>query len=65
MELTQDYINKVFDSWPELNEIYSTSDNRIFIRMSEAKAHSEGKLDKETEPLNDKGIKIWFDDRLH
>lgn len=65
MELTQNYINKVFDNWPELNEIYSTSDNRIFVRRSEADLHTNGKLDADTLPLDDKEIKIWFDDRLH
>lgn len=45
----------------QCDELYSTSDGRIFIRHEEASLHTEGKLDG-TKPLNDKEVKIWYRD---
>ncbi len=60
--LTQEEIDKMFMTslGEQLDMLYSTSDNRVFIRYEEAKAHSEGKLDLNTNPLDDKTIKEWF-----
>lgn len=46
----------------QCDELYSTSDGRIFIRHEEALLHTDGKLDEGTKPLSDKEIKIWFRD---
>jgi len=60
--LTQEKLNNIFEQWPELNSIYSTSDDRLFIRYEEAILHTEGKLDENTLPLNDKAITEWFEE---
>lgn len=58
--MTQVEVDKVFEKWQELNVIYSTSDNRLFIREIEAVLHTEGKLDKGTNPLKNKKILQWY-----
>lgn len=60
-ELTQEEIDKVFDSelGRQCDILYSTSDGRIFVRYQEALSHTEGELDG-TEPLEDKLIQFWF-----
>ncbi len=59
--LTQEKLNKVFEKWPELNSIFSTSDDRLFTVYSDAGLHTEGQLDN-TEPLEDKTITEWFEE---
>jgi hypothetical protein len=60
--MTQEKINKFFESslGQQCNELYSTSDDRVFIRYGEAMRHSEGKLDPDTKPLDDKTIIEWY-----
>lgn len=60
--MTQERINKFFESslGQQCNELYSTSDDRVFIRHSEAQRHTEGKLDPDTKPLIDKTIIDWY-----
>ena len=58
--MTQQEIDKVFEQWEELNVIYSTSDDRLFIRYEEAVLHTDGKLDEGTKPLIDKKIIDWY-----
>ena len=62
--MTQELINKYFkgDLGRQLNVIYSTSDDRVFIRYEEALKHTEGKLDPNTQPLEDKKIIEWFEE---
>jgi hypothetical protein len=62
--MTQEHINKIFlgDLGQQLNSIFTTSDDRCFIRYEEAKAHTEGKLDPDTLPLDDKTIIEWWDE---
>ena len=56
-------INEVFctELGQQLNELYTTSDDRVFIRLTEAISHTEGKLDENTQPLSDTTIKMWQD----
>lgn len=60
--MTQEKANKIFDTdlGQQLDIIYSTSDGRAFIRMSEALANTEGTLDEGSKPLEDKTILEWF-----
>ena len=51
----------IFDAWPELDSLFSTSDGRCFIRYNEeAVLHADGRLDENTVPLKDKTIIQWF-----
>lgn len=60
--MTQDKANKIFksDLGQQLDEIFSTSDDRVFIRYDEAVLHTNGSLDMFTEPLKDKTILTWY-----
>ncbi len=60
--MTQEIINKVFESklGQQCNSLFSTSDDRIFIRYEECKLHIGGKLDENTKPLKDKTIIEWY-----
>ena len=62
--MTQELINRYFkgDLGRQLSVIYSTSDDRVFIRYEEALKHTEGKLDPNTQPLEDKKIIEWFEE---
>lgn len=60
--MTQEKINGVFEKWQELEVIYSTSDDRLFIRPEEAVKHTQGLLDENTKPLDDKTILDWYRD---
>jgi len=62
--MTQETINRYFkgDLGRQLSVIYSTSDDRVFIRYEEALRHTEGKLDPNTQPLEDKKIIEWFEE---
>lgn len=44
----------------QLSELFSTSDGRCFIRWEEANLHRQGKLDPDTQPLEDQEIKEWY-----
>lgn len=63
--MTQKQADDIFDSslGRQLEQIYTTSDNKAFIRRTEAELHTEGKLDKNTKPLKDKEIEVWFPQR--
>jgi hypothetical protein len=61
--MTQQQINECFESdlGQQLDVLYSTSDDRVFIRYyEEAVAHTEGRLDDNTQPLLDKTIIEWY-----
>lgn len=60
--MTQEKINKYFESdlGQQCNSLFSTSDNRVFIRHEEGLLHTKGKLDENTKPLMDKTIIEWF-----
>jgi len=61
--MTQERINKYFQSslGQQLDILYSTSDDRVFIRYhEEAVKHTEGLLDHGTAPLVDKTIETWY-----
>jgi hypothetical protein len=60
--ITQELVNSILLDWPELNVLYATSDNRLFIRHEEALLHTEGKLDENTIPLTDKTIVEWYEE---
>lgn len=60
--MTQDQINTYFKKGigSQCDMLYSTSDERVFIRYGEALLHTMGSLDKNTKPLSDKTIHTWF-----
>lgn len=60
----QEVVAKAFQSelGQQLDTLFSTSDNRVFVRKEEAIAHANGKLDKNTLPLKDKSVYQWFDE---
>lgn len=60
--MNQEKANQIFNSelGVQLCELFSTSDGRVFIRYEEALKHSNGELDKETNPLEDKSIETWY-----
>lgn len=62
--MTQDKINKIFQSdlGQQCMSLYTTSDDRVFIRPEEAKKHANGELDPDTKPLADKTVTEWFDE---
>ena len=57
-------VNSIFksDLGQQLTHLHSTSDGRVFIRHSEAKLHTEGLLDPNTNPLQDKKITNWYNE---
>ena len=60
--MTQEKADKIFETelGQQLGMIYSTSDDRVFIRLIEAKLHTEGSLDENSKPLEDKTILTWY-----
>ncbi len=61
--MTQERANKIFKTslGQQLNEIFSTSDDRVFMRYEEeAVKHVNGELDPDTLPLEDKTILTWY-----
>jgi hypothetical protein len=46
--MTQEQVNKIFDTdlGQQLNEIYVTSDDRVFIRLSEAQNYCHDILEE-------------------
>lgn len=59
----KEIVKKAFASelGQQLDSIYSTSDNRVFIRKEEAIRHAEGQLDKNTKPLADNSVLMWLE----
>ena len=59
--MTREEVDKIFngDLGQQVDVLFSTSDNRCFIRKEEAIKHTEGTLD-DTEPLEDKSIADWY-----
>jgi hypothetical protein len=62
--MTQEIANKHFqgDLGIQLNVLFNTSDGRMFIRHEEALKHIDGKLDRNTKPLENKIITEWYPD---
>lgn len=62
--MTQEQINKIFQGslGQQCSELFTTSDDRVFIRHEEAELHTQGKLDPDTKPLDDQTIKVWYED---
>lgn len=60
--MTQEKANKIFATslGEQLNVIYVTSDDRAFVRHEEAVKHTNGELDPNTQPLEDKTITEWY-----
>ena len=60
--MTQENINKCFITslGEQCDSLFSTSDDKVFIRESEAIAHTKGQLDINTKPLSDSTIIEWF-----
>ena len=44
----------------QLSVLYTTSDDRVFIRYTEAHLHRLGSLDANTVPLKDQTITEWY-----
>jgi len=61
--MTQEKINEYFQSdlGQQCNFLFSTSDDRVFIRHMEAKSHTLGELDPDTKPLDNKEIIQWVE----
>jgi hypothetical protein len=61
MHPVKEEINKIFRTslGEQCEELYSTSDGRVFIRYEEADAHRKGELDPNTNPLEDQRIFGW------
>lgn len=66
MTMTQEKINKDFTTslGEQCSNLFSTSDDRVFIRKSEAIAHSKGQLDPNTKPLSNSTIIEWFNELI-
>ena len=62
--MNQETINQYFQSdlGRQCGMLFSTSDNRVFIREEEALQHVDGKRDLGTKPLADKTILTWCDE---
>ena len=61
--MTQEKASKIFESelGQQLDVIYVTSDDRVFVRYEEALKHSNGELDPAfPNPLSDKKIEEWY-----
>lgn len=60
--MTQEQANKIFDTdlGQQLDVIYVTSDDRVFIREEEAVKHVRGQLDENSKPLENKTITEFY-----
>ncbi len=60
--MTQEQANKLFNSplGQQLDVIYSTSDDRVFIRYEEAISHTQGMLDGGSKPLENTEVLPWY-----
>ncbi len=60
--MTQEKANKIFETelGQQLNVIYATSDDKPFIRYSEAAQHAKEGLDRYGNPLLDKSVTEWY-----
>lgn len=63
MKTIEQLIAEAFSSelGQQCNSLFSTSDNRIFIRLQEAIAHSKGEL-SDGIALEDTSIYEWFEE---
>jgi len=61
--MTQELVNKIFQSelGQQLNVIFVTSDDQVFIRHQEALLHTKGELIPNTFPLEDDTITTWYE----
>ena len=59
--MTQERIDKIFasDFGQQFYVLFSTSDDRVFVRYEEAVRHTRGELDPNTLPLDDPRILDW------
>ena len=62
--MNQEQANKIFNTslGQQIDMFYCTSDDRVFIRDTEADLHTKGLLDANTLPLEDKTITEWYPD---
>jgi hypothetical protein len=60
--MTQEKMNKIFATslGEQCDSLFTTSDDKVLIRYSEALLHVEGKLVPGSLPLEDKTIIEWF-----
>lgn len=60
--MTQEEINKVFETslGEQVDVLYTTSDDRVFIRKSEAMAHTNFMLNANPQSYVDTGIVDWY-----
>lgn len=60
--MTQEKIDKYFETeiGQQVEEFFVTSDDRVFLRWSEADLHRKGQLDPDTKPLEDDSITTWY-----
>jgi hypothetical protein len=60
--MTQEIVNKCFETefGQQLDQLFSTSDDRLFVRYEEARLHTEGLLDPNTKPLTDNTVIEWY-----
>jgi len=64
MIMTQEKANRIFetDLGVQLNVIYSTSDDRVFIRYEEALLHTNELLNSDPEKFVDTTITEWYNE---
>jgi hypothetical protein len=62
--MTQEKVNRIFetDLGVQLNVIYSTSDDRVFIRYEEALLHTNELLNSDPEKFVDTTITEWYNE---
>jgi hypothetical protein len=62
--MTQEKANRIFetDLGVQLNVIYSTSDDRVFIRYEEALLHTNELLNSDPEKFVDTTITEWYNE---
>lgn len=60
--MTQERINKYFNTelGQQLDELYSTSDDMVFIRYEEALKHTKGELNPDSKSLKNDLITTWY-----
>ena len=58
--MTQELINKYFNSniGRQVNCLYTTSNNKVFLRLEEANRWANG--EDGSEPLKDTNIMVWY-----
>lgn len=60
--MTQEKADSIFNTslGQQIDVIYVTSDDRMFIRWEEADKHRNGFLETDTKPLADQTITEWY-----